>query len=924
VEGADRAIVPRRSNSSGRFASLGPRAAQSEGVHMHAVRTVLGRVVRSSSSLRLVFATAALAAFFAAPGVASASLSFGSPLGLNASGGQQIASVACLSASECVAVDFDGREINFDPNLVGTPTPQPIDGSSQLTAVACPSATSTECTAVDRSGNYVTFTPSTGQVDSFGFVDNNNNNFNGLNAVACPSTSECVAVDAAGDAVTFDPSNGSVSNTNDIDGNMGLGAVACPSGTQCTAVDGSGTELTFDPTSMSAPTSDAVDSGRLLSGISCPTTGQCTAVDGTGGAVTFDPSPFSSITATTSIDTGNHPKGPLLTGVACPTGNTAQCTAVDFNGKEVTFNPGSVGTPTATQVDNNGGVSAVACLSAGTQCTAVDFNGGEATFNPMSPPVSPTQMLIDGPGPVNGVACASGQTAQCTAVDNAGEEITFDPTTQTASAPVTVDMNNGLNAVSCPSATQCSGVDFGGNEVTFNPSSPLPVISSNHLDSNGGLSSVACVPMGDCTAIDFMGDEVTFVPSTGAIVNGPNPTQVDFTGGSPNGVACPSAAQCTEVNGDGNEVTFNPANGAVSTSTGIDFMGSPSAVACPSVSSCTAVDFNGNELTFNPTSPGAANPVHIFNNGGFNAVACPTTQYCLAASGSGQTVEIDTATNPVGVVTDQLNGALQLRGVACSSVFECVAVDQLSNAFVGTLNEVGSAPTSRAFGTQALDTVGPPESFTITNNSNAPVTISPSTVGSNADDFMITSSTCPSTLDVTDSCTIDFRFVPSSAGARSTALMNTDVFSGAQYELATLSGTGGSLPQGPTGPAGPAGPAGTNGTNGTSGATGATGATGDTGPRGRAGPAGKSFKCVLKGKGKLKHYKCTVITGRSSLAVEISRGRTIYALGMASVHGHVARFTLREIRAMKHGRYLVTLVEMKGKHATVVRFMKRF
>jgi hypothetical protein len=116
--------------------------------------------------------------------------------------------------------------------------------------------------------------------------------------------------------------------------------------------------------------------------------------------------------------------------------------------------------------------------------------------------------------------------------------------------------------------------------------------------------------------------------------------------------------------------------------------------------------------------------------------------------------------------------------------------------FSSSLDEVtANSPTN--FGTQALDTAGPAEAVTVTNPTSAPVNLALTTAGADPDDFLITSSsTCPATLAAGASCAVGVRFWPSASGARTATLQNTDAFSGAQYEISTLSGTGGSTTQG--------------------------------------------------------------------------------------------------------------------------------
>ena len=180
-----------------------------------------------------------LAGFVSSPAVASAaSLSWSAPIPLDTTGGTgtPLSALACPSASQCTALDESGQEVTFNPTAPGTPTPTTIDIGNTLFGLACPSAS--QCTAVESGGREVTFNPT------------------------APGTPTPITIDTAG--------------LN--------GPVACPSASQCTAVGG-GDEVTFNPTAPGTPTPITIDpGGNGLIGVACPSASQCTAVDnGNGG-----------------------------------------------------------------------------------------------------------------------------------------------------------------------------------------------------------------------------------------------------------------------------------------------------------------------------------------------------------------------------------------------------------------------------------------------------------------------------------------------------------------------------------------------------------------------------------------------------------------------------------------------------------------
>ena len=132
--------------------------------------------------------------------------------------------------------------------------------------------------------------------------------------------------------MTFDPESGLLISATTVDSN-GLDGVACVSSSQCTAVDDGGGAVTFDPGTGSLTSGpSAIDADKLLLSVACPATNQCTAVDNVGQAVTFDPTSGMVTAGVSTIDGGNG-----LYSVACSSGD--QCTAVDDVGQAVTFDP---------------------------------------------------------------------------------------------------------------------------------------------------------------------------------------------------------------------------------------------------------------------------------------------------------------------------------------------------------------------------------------------------------------------------------------------------------------------------------------------------------------------------------------------------------------------------------------------------------
>jgi hypothetical protein len=302
-----------------------------------------------------------------------------------------------------------------------------------------------------------------------------------LEAVACPTAGQCTAIDNTGQEITFNSHSPGGRTSSTVDPGDFLAAIACPTRTQCTAVSTTGKEVTFNPISPGHPEPLPVDSANVLTWIACPTSTQCTAVDGGGAEVTFNPtSPGHPKVITIDVTNDNYPSPIGLNGIACT--SATQCVAVDEDGDELRFNPQhpppsynfytSTGGGTVTGGDDTGQpLDAIACPSS-SQCTAVDDTGSVVTSDPDNQG-SATNTALDDTNNGNtfwSIACPS--SAQCTAVDNAGVAVTFNPASPPANPTLTpIDSGGNLTGLACPSAIQCAAVG-GDIELTFDPASP--------------------------------------------------------------------------------------------------------------------------------------------------------------------------------------------------------------------------------------------------------------------------------------------------------------------------------------------------------------------------------------------------------------------------------------------------------------------
>ena len=116
-----------------------------------------------------------------------------------------------------------------------------------------------------------------------------------------------------------------------------------------------------------------------------------------------------------------------------------------------------------------------------------------------------------------------------------------------------------------------------------------------------------------------------------------------------------------------------------------------------------------------------------------------------------------------------------------------------------------TSPSTLSFSTQAQSTLSAPQTVTVENTGINALSVTGLTfAGVSAQDYLITSNGCLGPIGPGATCTIGVSFAPQEQGASSATLQIATVsLSGpgsASLTSVSLSGTGGSLPQGPTGP----------------------------------------------------------------------------------------------------------------------------
>jgi hypothetical protein len=221
--------------------------------------------------------------------------------------------------------------------------------------------------------------------------------------------------------------------------------------------------------------------------------------------------------------------------------------------------------------------------------------------------------------------------------------------------------------------------------------------------------------------------------------------------------------------------------------------------------------------------------------------------------------------------------------------------------------------------TQPLETLSAPQALTITNNGGNPLVINsetftgsePAVSTDKPEDFLISSSSCLSPIGYEESCQLTVRFTPEAEGPQ-TATLKISSNAGTGPTSVTLTGTGGTLPQGPTGATGPQGSTGATGGAGKAGATGATGPKGSKGATGKQGPPGPTTAYVChhrRGHGRYEKACFVRILDASKALVSatLTRHGVLFASSSAS-----QPLILKLQRPVASGSYTLTLAYSKS------------
>ena len=436
-------------------------------------------------------------------------------------------------------------------------------------------------------------------------------------------------------------------------------------------------------------------------------------------------------------------------------------------------------------------------------------------------------------------------------------------------------------------------VRLGNGDGTFTSSPDVPVGNTPFFvavgDFNGdGKSDFATANRNANTVSVGLGNgDGTFTSSPDVPV-GANPISVAV--GDLNGDA---KSDFATANSSGNTVSVRLGNGDGT------FTSSPDVPVGAGPASVAVGDFNGDAKPDLATANRNANTVSVrLGNGDGTFTSSP---------------DVPVGAGPISVAVGDLNGDAKSDFATANSSGNTVSV-RLAAAASPARAVTPAGPLD--FGSQALGTLSPSQTVTVTSTGSAALVLAPvRIVGQGASEFLIAQDTCSGeSLASGQTCIVKVRFAPESAGARTATLEITD--NTGSPGTVTLGGTGGDPPTGPAGPTGPTGtpgPAGSAGPTGAPGTAGLTGPAGPTGPsgapgpqgdRGPRGPRGQDACVVSRSKSGVLTIGCRVRV-RAAVTARLKRNGKVVA--KQRVKSGARHITFRLPSGSIHGRYRVVL-----------------
>jgi hypothetical protein len=305
---------------------------------------------------------------------------------------------------------------------------------------------------------------------------------------------------------------------------------------------------------------------------------------------------------------------------------------------------GPAGATSSTQaIDAGNSLNAVACVPETTTCVAADSQGDALYATAVSATAPAMWTPWEGPNgqsPSEAVECPTTTLCLIAAglVDGGGGNV-YRASSLGGSFLTSFTPANGVNALSCASATFCVSAQAGEGFIRYT-TNPAGASWTAVSIAAGALNDVSCLSSSFCAVVDDTGN-VRVATTEPGVKNPTGWTATDVDGATAlHGIACISTTACIAVDGTGEilKLTIGATGEATATRQAIDGAHELTAVSCTGAT-CAVADGNGS--LFSSTNAGAGWTMHYGGGAPFTSVSCPSASLCVAATTGGDVTAFD-------------------------------------------------------------------------------------------------------------------------------------------------------------------------------------------------------------------------------------------------------------------------------------------
>jgi len=312
------------------------------------------------------------------------------------------------------------------------------------------------------------------------------------------------------------------------------------------------------------------------------------------------------------------------------------------------------------------------------------------------------------------------------------------------------------------------------------------------LTASPSSVSFPATPVGVQTAATTVTVTNTYGSSLSSLtVNNSNSSDFDLTSNTCAGATLANGATCTVA------IAFSPAGSGARAGTVTVGSSAGNVVINVSGTGTSQLSFSPSALNFPATPVGGTSAplsITVTNNGvtdiTANGVASSGADFAASTTcgtiPAGGTCAINVTFSPSALGLRSSNITFSSSAAGSPNVFNA-----LGNGTSGPVTGTLTVPGTVTFGTLDVGTPSAPSTVTVTNASNASVTVSSVTSSAPAE-FAVSDNTC-ATVAAGTSCSFNVTFTPSATGARAASITVTSNGTGSP-QIVAASGTGGAIP----------------------------------------------------------------------------------------------------------------------------------